>query len=187
MCAKPRISRAYSIGFRRPNSKQSFWSKTACFLPSSGAIGDIGIRHKMPIIAFAKELSRSGMLMSYGPNIPGIFMRAGLYIDKILKGAKPADLPVEQPTKFELYINNRTAKGRVHGRLPGSVILRRPRSCAALEGCTTVTLRGENGGARGIRFKRCLANLCLVVTISRALYLDSTCDGARRFAASPAL
>jgi putative ABC transport system substrate-binding protein len=64
----------------------------------------------MPIIAFAKELSRSGMLMSYGPNIPGIFMRAGVFIDKILKGAKPSDSPVGQPTKFELFVNGKTAK-----------------------------------------------------------------------------
>lgn len=80
------------------------------FYAEQRRIGDIGIRYKMPIIAFAKELSQSGMLMSYGPNIPGIFMRAGVYIDKILKGAKPSDLPVEQPAKFEFVINGATAK-----------------------------------------------------------------------------
>ena len=80
------------------------------FYAEQRRIGDIGIRYKMPIIAFAKELSRSGMLMSYGPNIPGIFMRAGVFIDKILKGAKPSDLPVEQPTKFELFVNAKTAQ-----------------------------------------------------------------------------
>jgi putative ABC transport system substrate-binding protein len=48
--------------------------------------------------------------MSYGPSIPGIFMRAGVFIDKILKGAKPSDLPVEQPAKFEFFINRKTAK-----------------------------------------------------------------------------
>jgi putative ABC transport system substrate-binding protein len=80
------------------------------FYAEQRRIGDIGIRYKMPIIAFAKELSRSGMLMSYGPNIPDIFMRAGVFIDKILNGAKPSDLPVEQPTKFELFVNAKTAQ-----------------------------------------------------------------------------
>lgn len=80
------------------------------FYAEQRRIGDIGIKYKMPIIAFAAELSRSGMLMSYGPNIPGIFIRAGVFIDKILKGAKPTDLPVEQPAKFELFVNAKTAK-----------------------------------------------------------------------------
>jgi putative ABC transport system substrate-binding protein len=93
------------------------------FYAEQQRIGDIGIRHKMPIIAFAKELSRSGMLMSYGPSIPSIFIRAGVFIDKILKGAKPSDLPVEQPTKFELFINGKAARA-IGLELPATLLAR---------------------------------------------------------------
>jgi putative tryptophan/tyrosine transport system substrate-binding protein len=93
------------------------------FFAAQQRIGDVGIRHKMPIIAFAKELCHSGALMSYGPSVPGIFMRAGVYIDKILKGAKPSDLPVEQPAKFELFLNSKTAKA-IGLELPATLLAR---------------------------------------------------------------
>jgi ABC-type uncharacterized transport system substrate-binding protein len=67
-------------------------------------------QHKLPTIFGAKEFAQAGGLVSYAPNIAEGFRRAATYVDKILKGAKPSDLPVEQPTKFELVINLKTAK-----------------------------------------------------------------------------
>jgi putative ABC transport system substrate-binding protein len=57
-----------------------------------------------------RELIETGGLISYGPNFPDLFRRAADYVDKILRGAKPADIPVEQPTKFDLVINLKTAR-----------------------------------------------------------------------------
>jgi putative ABC transport system substrate-binding protein len=67
-------------------------------------------KHRLPTIFGAKEFTQAGGLMSYAPNVPDLFRRAAGYVDRIFKGAKPADLPVEQPTKFELVINLKTAK-----------------------------------------------------------------------------
>jgi ABC-type uncharacterized transport system substrate-binding protein len=65
---------------------------------------------RLPTIAGWREFVEAGSLMSYGPSLPDLFRRAAEYVDKILRGAKPADIPVEQPTKFELVINLKTAK-----------------------------------------------------------------------------
>jgi putative ABC transport system substrate-binding protein len=65
---------------------------------------------RLPTIYGTREYVDAGGMMSYGPNYPALFRRAGDYVDKILRGAKPADIPVEQPTKFDLVINLKTAK-----------------------------------------------------------------------------
>jgi len=71
---------------------------------------DLSIKNRLPVIYGSGEPAEAGALMSYGPDLVDNYRRAGTYVDKILKGAKPADLPVEQPTKFELVINLKTAK-----------------------------------------------------------------------------
>jgi ABC-type uncharacterized transport system substrate-binding protein len=72
-------------------------------------IVDFAARSRLPAIYAAKEFVDAGGLMSYGANLPDVFRRTATYVDKILKGAKPADLPVEQPTKFEFVVNLKTA------------------------------------------------------------------------------
>jgi putative ABC transport system substrate-binding protein len=75
-----------------------------------GQIAAMAIRERLPSISTAKEYAEAGMLLTYGPNLQDQFRRSAAFVDKIFKGAKPADLPVEQPTKFELVINLKTAK-----------------------------------------------------------------------------
>ena len=73
-------------------------------------IAGFAIRRQLPTLYFNKEAVKTGILMSYGPDILAASRRQAYFVDRILKGAKPADLPVEQPTKFELAINQKTAK-----------------------------------------------------------------------------
>jgi putative ABC transport system substrate-binding protein len=73
-------------------------------------LADLALEKRLPTIAFASEQWEAGVLATYGPNVPTLYRRAGAFIDKILKGVNPADLPVEQPTKFELLINLKTAE-----------------------------------------------------------------------------
>ena len=80
-------------------------------------------RSRLPAMYAFRQFADAGGLMSYGPNTPDSFRRAAVYVHKILKGAKPADLPIEQPTKFELVINLKTAKG-LGLTIPQSLLLR---------------------------------------------------------------
>ena len=68
------------------------------------------MRHRLPTMYSDREFVDAGGLLSYGPDYTDLFRRGAIYVDKILKGAKPTDLPIEQPTKFELVINLKTAK-----------------------------------------------------------------------------
>ena len=80
------------------------------FLDHRTRIADLAVKNRLPTVYGAGEHAEAGGLITYGPNIPSMFRRAATYVDRILRGAKPADLPVEQPTKFELVINLKTAK-----------------------------------------------------------------------------
>jgi putative ABC transport system substrate-binding protein len=86
-------------------------------------IVDLAAKSKLPAMYPDRVLVDTGGLMSYGPNFLDMFRRAATYVDKILKGAKPADLPVEQPTKFEFVINLKTAKA-LNLTIPQSVLYR---------------------------------------------------------------
>jgi putative ABC transport system substrate-binding protein len=80
-----------------------FWSLRDRFVALANS-------HTVPACYFSREFAAAGGLISYGPNLAAVFRRLGFYAGKILNGAKPADLPVEQPTTFELVINLKTAK-----------------------------------------------------------------------------
>ena len=108
--------------------------KAAAVLISQGAffgthrahIAHLGIKYRLPTIAGEADFSESGGLMFYGQNIPDTWRRAASYVDKILKGTKPTDLPVERPTKFELVVNLNTAK-QIGLTIPPNVLARADR------------------------------------------------------------
>jgi putative ABC transport system substrate-binding protein len=79
------------------------------FLTHRSRISELAATSRLPAIYFWRDFAEAGGLMSYGPSLPELFRRAATYIDKIFKGAKPGDLPIEQPAKFELVINLKTA------------------------------------------------------------------------------
>jgi putative tryptophan/tyrosine transport system substrate-binding protein len=93
------------------------------FLRQRARIVDIAAKHRLPTMFWTAEFVAAGGLMSYGTNTTDLYRRAATYVDKILKGTKPADLPVEQPTKFEFVINLKTAK-QIGVTIPPNVLVR---------------------------------------------------------------
>jgi ABC-type uncharacterized transport system substrate-binding protein len=90
---------------------------------SRNHLAALALARRLPTFAALRELPEAGGLLSYGPSIGAIYRRGAYYVDKILKGAKPAELPIEQPTKFELVINLKTAKA-LGLTIPPSLLLR---------------------------------------------------------------
>jgi putative tryptophan/tyrosine transport system substrate-binding protein len=80
------------------------------FSRNAPQVAELGIKHRMPTLFWSNDMVRAGGLIGYGPNLIVLYRRTAYYVDRILKGQRPADLPVEQPTKFELTINLKTAK-----------------------------------------------------------------------------
>jgi len=85
-------------------------------IPSPGVgfhrklIGDLAIRHRLPTTSILSHYTEAGLLMSYGPNLYELYRQAATYVDRILKGAKPGDLPVQRPARFEMIVNLKTAR-----------------------------------------------------------------------------
>ena len=104
-----RIFRVPSKGSRATPKHFTFVS-TRSYFPTGVRISSLALDARLPTMVSNREFVTAGGLMSYGPNFPDLFRRASDYVDKILRGAKPGDIPVEQPTKFDLVISLKTAK-----------------------------------------------------------------------------
>jgi putative ABC transport system substrate-binding protein len=97
-------------------------NQDAVFIGNAKAIGAIAARRRIPAIGFT-ELAEAGALLAYGASIPELFRRAAYFVDRVLKGARPGDLPIEQPTKFELVVNLKSAK-TLGITIPQSILVR---------------------------------------------------------------
>jgi putative ABC transport system substrate-binding protein len=100
-----------------------FWLVEERSCASQREIIDFAASHRLPAIGVLPGYARAGGLMGYGASYPDLFRHSAGYVNKILKGAKPGDLPVEQPTKFELVINLKTSKA-LGLTIPPSLLLR---------------------------------------------------------------
>jgi putative ABC transport system substrate-binding protein len=106
----PRDYDAAFVAIKRAGAGAVIVVQSSAFFSSYQRIADLALTHRLPSAGGSKEYAEAGGLFTYGADFPDLFRRAAVFVDKILKGAKPADLPVEQPTTFELIINLKTAK-----------------------------------------------------------------------------
>ena len=113
------INRAYAaLGAARPNALLVIPDGTI----DRAGVAAFAIEHRLPAIGTVKEWAEAGFFMSYGTSFADLWRRSAAYVDKIIKGAKPGDLPIEQPTKFELVINMKTAR-LLNLKIPKSILV----------------------------------------------------------------
>jgi putative ABC transport system substrate-binding protein len=98
------------LNVRQVHANALYVIDDALFFVQRTALLNLAAKARLPAVYGGRHWADAGGLMSYGANYADVFRRSGGYVDKILKGAKPSDLPIEQPTKFELVINLKTAK-----------------------------------------------------------------------------
>jgi putative ABC transport system substrate-binding protein len=116
------LDRAFA-GMARERAGALFVVSDAMFSLNRARLADLVARHRLPSMHGFREFVEAGGLMSYGPSLDALFRRAAFFVDRILKGAQPADLPVEQPATFELVVNLATARA-LGLTIPRSVLLR---------------------------------------------------------------
>jgi len=116
------IERAFSV-MAREHAGAVIVAIDAFFIQQGRQIADLAAKHRLPTMSGSREYVESGGLASYGQNLADNYRRAATYVDKILKGAKPGDLPVEQPTTFELFISRKAAKA-LGITIPQSILVR---------------------------------------------------------------
>jgi putative ABC transport system substrate-binding protein len=134
--ARPLRLKLQILEVRHPDDLDSAWSAIArnrvaalflapnpVFFVERKGLADFASKHRLPLNCVSAEFAAAGCLMAYGADSADLYRRAAIYVDKIFKGAKPADLPVEQPTKFELVINLNTAK-QIGVTIPPNVLAR---------------------------------------------------------------
>ena len=98
------------LAMKQARTDAVMFAENTLFIADRRHIAELAIKHRLPMMVPANEYAQAGALISYGTDYLDLFRRAAGYVDKILKGAKPGDLPIAQPTKFELVINLKTAK-----------------------------------------------------------------------------
>lgn len=115
------IPRAFQA-VTRARAQALFVNDDAAVTKHRGQILNLAANHSLPVVSIYKDFAEAGGLIAYGPSLPALYRRAAHYVDRILKGAKPSDLPIEQPMYFDLVVNLKTAKA-LGLTIPPSVLL----------------------------------------------------------------